>query len=320
MSQMENKIERAVQISVVVPVKDEQATLSELYSRLRVELEGLGRSFELIFVNDGSGDNSGKILAELAGKDSRVRVIEFTRNFGKSSALSCGFSVARGDYVITMDADLQDEPKELARFIEKLEQGYDLVSGWKRNRRDPLGKRVLSRIFNQVVRLISGVRLHDFNCGYKAIRREALAGVELYGELHRYLAVLIAHRGYKTGEIEVLHHARSSGKSKYGMERIPRGFFDLLTIIFLTQYAYRPLHLFGGIGFGLGFLGFCALVYLTVLWFLGQRPIGTRPLFMGGIMLLLLGAQLLSLGLIGELFLKLNIRSEPPYIIKRVIN
>jgi len=320
MSQMENKIERAVQISVVVPVKDEQATLSELYSRLRLELENLGRSFELIFVNDGSEDSSGKILAELAEKDARVRVIEFTRNFGKSSALGCGFSVARGDYVITIDADLQDEPKEVARFIEKLEQGFDLVSGWKRNRRDPLGKRVLSRIFNQVVRLISGVELHDFNCGYKAIQREALAGVKLYGELHRYLPVLIAHRGYKIAEIEVLHHPRSSGKSKYGIERVPRGFFDLLTIMFLTQYAYRPLHLFGGIGFGLGFLGFCALAYLTALWFLGQRPIGTRPLFMGGILLLLLGAQLLSLGLIGELFLKLNIRAEPPYIIKRVIN
>ena len=308
-----------VDISVVIPVKDEQESLPELYRKLDGELSKLGKSYELVFVNDGSEDNSGQALAELRAKDSRVRVIEFTRNFGKSAALSAGFELAAGNYIVMIDADLQDDPKELGRFIEKLDQGFDLVSGWKKKRRDPASKLVLSRIYNSVVRWISGVKLHDFNCGYKAMTRQALEGVRLYGELHRYLSVMIAYRGYKVGEIEVEHHARRFGKSKFGFGRVPRGFFDLLTIIFITQYAYRPLHLFGGIGSVLGFLGFAALSYLTFLWFMGQRPIGNRPLFIGGVMLILLGVQLLSLGLIGELLLKLNVRNEPPYTIKRVL-
>ena len=308
-----------VDISVVIPVKDEQESLPELHQKLSSELLKLGKSFELVFVNDGSEDNSGQALEELKAKDSRVRVIEFTRNFGKSAALSAGFELASGNYIVMIDGDLQDDPKELGRFIEKLDQGFDLVSGWKKKRQDPAGKLILSRIYNSVVRWISGVELHDFNCGYKAMKREALEGIRLYGELHRYLSVMIAYRGYKVGEIEVEHHARRFGKSKFGFGRVPRGFFDLLTIIFITQYAYRPLHLFGGIGSGLGFLGFAALSYLSVLWFMGQRPIGTRPLFIGAVMLILLGVQLLSLGLIGELLLKLNVRNEPPYTIKRVL-
>ena len=315
----ESKKPAGPEISVVVPLKNEQESLAELYRLLRGELEKLGKSFELIFVNDGSDDDSGKILAGLHEQDSRVRVAEFSRNFGKSAALSCGFDLARGDYIVIIDADLQDDPKEIPRMIEKLEQGADLVSGWKKVRQDPLGRRVLSKIFNGVVRTVSGVKLHDFNCGFKAMRREALAGVRLHGDLHRYLPVMIAHRGFQVTELAVEHHARKFGRSKYGFERIPRGFFDLLTIIFITQYSWRPLHLFGGIGILSGFLGFCALLYLTVLWFLGQGPIGTRPLFLGGVMLIVVGVQLLSVGLIGELFLKLNSRSEPPYNLKRLI-
>jgi len=307
----------AVEVSVVIPLKDERESLLELHRELSSELERLGRKFELVFVNDGSEDDSSAILSGIQSRDPRVKVIEFTRNFGKASALSAGLEAASGEYIITIDADLQDDPRELGRFIERLDQGLDFVSGWKVRRRDPLGKRLLSRIFNASVRAISGVKLHDFNCGYKAMKREAVSGVALYGELHRYLAVMVAFRGFKVGEMEVEHHPRRFGKSKYGISRIPRGFFDLLTVLFITQYAYRPLHLFGGFGSALGFLGFAGLCYLTTLWFLGQRPIGTRPLFIGSVMLLLLGAQLLSLGLIGELLLKLNVRQDRPYIIKR---
>ncbi len=306
-------------ISVVIPLKNEQESLPELYRNLVAALSNTGQCFELIFVNDGSTDRSGQVLASLHDQDHRVKVAEFSRNFGKSSALSCGFDLAQGDYIITIDADLQDDPKEIPRFIEKLEQGYDLVSGWKVLRQDPLGRKVLSRIFNGVVRMVSGVKLHDFNCGFKAIRKESLEGIRLYGDLHRYLAVMIAHRGFQITEIEVEHHPRRFGQSKYGFERIPRGFFDLLTIIFITQYSYRPLHLFGGIGFFSGALGLASLAYLTILWFLGSRPIGTRPLFIGGVMLVMVGVQLLSLGLISELMLKLNIRQEPTYLLKRLI-
>jgi len=310
---------KSLDISVVIPVWNEERSLGELYEILVKELEALGKSFELIFVNDGSEDNSGKILLGLNSRDSRVKVAEFSRNFGKSSALSCGFDLAQGEVIITIDADLQDDPREIPRLLEKLEQGFDMVSGWKIHRKDSLGKRLLSRIFNLTVRMVSGVKLHDFNSGFKAIRRSALEGVRLYGDLHRYLPVMIAFRGFKVTEIGVSHHPRKFGKSKYGFERIPRGFFDLLTIIFISYYSYRPLHLFGGIGILFGILGFGSLSYLTVLWFLGERPIGTRPLFIGGVMLVLVGVQLLSLGLIGELLLKLNVRQEKPYIVRRLI-
>jgi len=307
----------AAAVSVVIPLKDEGGSLKELYRQLTLELEKLGRPFEILFVNDGSGDDSGAVLSGIQSQDPRVKVLEFTRNFGKAAALSAGLEAASGEYIITIDADLQDDPKELGRFIERLDQGLDFVSGWKVRRQDPLGKRFLSRIFNFTVRAITGVRLHDFNCGYKAMKREAVSGLSLYGELHRYLAVMVAYRGFKVGELEVVHHPRRFGRSKYGLSRIPRGFFDLLTILFISQYAYRPLHLFGGFGSVLGLLGFAGLCYLTALWFLGHRPIGTRPLFLGSVMLLLLGFQLLSLGLVGELLLKLNIRQDKPYIIKR---
>jgi len=315
------KIEKAgaLDVSVVVPVKDEQDSLAELKSRVVSELEKLGKSFEIVFVNDGSSDDSGRVLKELREKDERVKVFDFTKNFGKSAALACGFEMAGGDSIVMMDGDLQDDPREIGRFLEKLDQGLDLVSGWKVRRQDPWGRVFLSRVFNMTVRLISGVKLHDFNCGFKAFRREAVEGVRLYGELHRYLAVMVSHRGYKVGEIGVEHHRRRFGKSKYGLSRIPRGFFDLLTIIFITQYSYQPLHLFGGAGSLLGILGLAALAYLSVLWLMGARPIGSRPLFIGGVMLLLLGLQMFSLGLIGELLLKLNAHQEPPYIIRRTL-
>jgi glycosyltransferase involved in cell wall biosynthesis len=303
-------------ISVIVPVKDEAATLAELHERLVAALSETGRPFEMIFVDDGSADESFPVMKKLFEQDPRVRVVKLLRNFGKSTALAAGFDRARGETVITLDGDLQDDPKEIPKLLAKLEEGYHLVSGWKKLRRDPLSRRLLSRFFNSVTARLSGIEIHDFNCGFKAYRREALARLQLYGELHRYIPALLGAQGFRVAEIEVEHHPRRAGQSKYGLGRIPRGLLDLLTVLFLTQYARRPLHLFGGAGLLSFLIGAAALGYLTVLWFLGQRPIGTRPLFMGGIMLLLLGTQILSLGLLAELVTHLAHRDQASYLVQ----
>lgn len=306
----------SAQISVVVPVKNEARSLAELYQRLCEALEPLDRSFEIILVDDGSEDDSYQQMKELFARDPRVRVVKLLRNFGKSAALAAGFDRAEGEVVITLDADLQDDPKEIPRLLSRLEEGYHLVSGWKKRRRDPFRRRVLSRIFNWVTARVSGIEIHDFNCGFKAYRREAVLRLRLYGELHRYIPALLGAQGFRVTEMEVEHHPRRFGQSKYGLGRIPAGLLDLLTVLFLTQYARRPLHLFGGAGLVSFLLGGSFLGYLTVQWCLGQRPIGTRPLFLGGIMLLLLGAQILSLGLIGELVTHLAHRGEAPYLVE----
>ena len=303
-------------ISVIVPVKDEAETLAELFERVSAALTEAGRPFEVIFVDDGSADRSFAVLRELFEQDPRVRVVKLLRNFGKSAALAAGFERAQGEVVLTLDGDLQDDPKEIPKFLAKLDEGYHLVSGWKKLRRDPWGRRLQSRLFNWVTARLTGIEIHDFNCGFKAYRREALFRLQLYGELHRYIPALLGAQGFRVTEIEVEHHPRRAGRSRYGLERIPRGLFDLLTVLFLTQYARRPLHLFGGVGLLSFLLGAASLCYLTVLWFLGQRPIGTRPLFMGGIMLLLLGAQILSLGLLAELVTHQAHRGEAPYLVQ----
>jgi glycosyltransferase involved in cell wall biosynthesis len=306
----------AAKISVIVPVKDEARSLAELHQRVVEALARIGQPFEIILVDDGSADDSFQEMQALFEKDPRVRVVKLLRNFGKSAALAAGFDRAEGEVVVTLDADLQDDPKEIPQFLAKLEEGYHLVSGWKKHRRDPFSRRALSRLFNFATARLSGVEIHDFNCGFKAYRREALSRLRLYGELHRYIPALLGAQGFRVTEIEVLHHPRRFGQSKYGLGRIPRGLLDLLTVLFLTQYARRPLHLFGGVGLLSFLLGSACLGYLTVLWFLGHRPIGTRPLFLGGIMLLLLGAQILSLGLIGELVTHLAHRDEAPYLVQ----
>jgi glycosyltransferase involved in cell wall biosynthesis len=288
------------EISVVVPTFNESGSVRELCGRVCAELDALGRGFEILFVNDGSTDGTAEILDELAATNERVGVIHFRGNFGKAAALDAGFRQARGAIVITMDADLQDEPAELAALIAELESGYDVVSGWKKKRHDPLSKRLPSKLFNLVVRLTSGVRLHDFNCGFKAYRAEAVHNLPMYGELHRYVPVLVAARGFRVGEMVVKHNPRRSGVSKYGVKRYAKGFFDLLTVILNTRYRSRPLHLFGLFGLAAGGLGVAILAYMTVLRFLGYG-IGTRPLFFLGILLLVLGVQLVSTGLLGEM-------------------
>ena len=287
-------------ISVVVPVHEEERTVALLYEELQAALDPLGQSWEAVFVDDGSMDGSFAALTRLHDAHDNVRVVRLRRNFGKAAALAAGFANAEGDVVVTIDADLQDDPAEIPRLLAKLEEGFDLVSGWKAHRRDPLTRRALSRIFNSVTGRVSGLRLHDLNCGLKAYRAEVVQGLRLYGELHRFIPVLAHYRGHRIAELPVNHRPREHGRSRYGVERYLRGFLDLLTVSFIGRYRYRPLHLFGGLGLGLGALGLAVLVYLTVLK-IGGEAIGRRPLLILGVLLVVVGLQFFSLGLISEL-------------------
>ena len=287
-------------ISVVVPVHDEERTVALLYDELSSALEPLGREWEAVFVDDGSRDGSFSALTRLHTQADNVRVVRLRRNFGKAAALGAGFDQARGETIVTIDADLQDDAGEIPRLLAKLDEGFDLVSGWKTRRRDPWSRRVLSRIFNTVTSWMSGVRMHDMNCGLKAYRAEVAHGLHLYGELHRFIPVLAHHRGYRIAELPVHHRPREHGRSRYGLERYLRGFLDLLTVSFIGRYRQRPLHLFGGLGLLLGLIGFVTLVYLTIEKALGHA-IGNRPLLTLGVLLVVVGMQFFSLGLISEM-------------------
>jgi glycosyltransferase involved in cell wall biosynthesis len=286
-------------ISVVVPLLNEEESIVELYNLLEKNLSPLGR-WEVIFVDDGSTDQSFAILEELHLKDDRVKAISFRKNYGKSAALNAGFRVASGRYVITLDADLQDDPDEIPNLINKLEEGYDLVSGWKRKRYDPITKTIPSKLFNFVTGLMTGLRIHDFNCGLKAYRREVIQRLPVYGEMHRFLPAMAHWDGFRVTELPVQHHPRKYGKTKFGISRFINGFLDLLTIQFLVRYKKKPMHLFGLAGFILSLAGFVILAYLTWGWMNGIW-IGNRPIFFLGILLVVFGAQSFSLGLIGEL-------------------
>jgi glycosyltransferase involved in cell wall biosynthesis len=290
---------RAV-VSVVVPVHDEERSVALLYDELRSAMEPLGVEWETIFVDDGSTDGTFAALTRLHNANDNIRVVRLRRHFGKAAALGAGFDQARGDTVVTMDGDLQDDPAEIPRLLAKLDEGFDLVSGWKTRRRDRLSRRVLSRVFNSVTSRFSGVRLHDMNCGLKAYRAEVVHGLRLYGELHRFIPVLAHYRGFRIAELPVNHRQREHGRSRYGIERYLRGFLDLLTVSFIGRYRHRPLHLFGGLGLTLMTIGIGILVYLTVDKALGHA-IGGRPLLTLGVLLVVVGLQFFSLGLISEM-------------------
>ena len=287
-------------ISVVIPVHDEELSVALLYDELSTAFADDSRTWEAVFVDDGSSDGTFAALTRLHGANDNVRVVRLRRNFGKAAALDAGFGEATGDVVVTIDGDLQDDPSEIPRLLAKLDEGYDLVSGWKTKRRDPLTRRIPSRIFNTVAGKVSGVHLHDLNCGLKAYRAEVVEGMQLYGELHRYIPVLAHYRGYRVTELPVNHREREHGRSNYGVERYVRGFLDLLTVTFMGRYRHRPLHLFGGLGLLAGTMGFAILVYLTIVKLAGHA-IGQRPLLTLGVLLVVVGIQLLSLGLLSEL-------------------
>ncbi len=298
-----------VDVSIVVPLFNEAESLPELYQRIVAALEEAGASFEVLFVDDGSRDGSFETIRRLRENDDRVRAIRFRRNYGKSAALAVGFEAVHGDAVVTMDADLQDDPAEVPGMVDLLGEGYDLVSGWKKDRKDPLSKRLPSKLFNWVTGIVSGLRLHDFNCGLKAYRREVVETIPVYGELHRYLPVLAHWAGFRVTETPVLHHPRKHGSSKFGLGRFTHGFFDLLTVYFVSNYTRRPLHLFGSFGLlSLG-TGFGIALYLTWLWLSGVG-IGTRPLLQFSVLLMVLGIQLVSMGLIAEMIAHQARRTE----------
>jgi dolichol-phosphate mannosyltransferase len=287
-------------VSVVVPLLNEMATLEQLYEEIESAFSPVAVDWEVVFVDDGSTDGSYRELVRLHAAHLNVRVVRLRRNFGKAAALAAGIEVAAGDVIVTMDADLQDDPAEISNLLARLDEGYDIVSGWKCDRHDPFVRRVVSRIYNTTTRLVTGVKLHDMNCGLKVYRAEVFEHVYLYGERHRFVPVLAHHLGFSVTELPVNHRARENGSSRFGIERYLRAPFDLLTIVFMGRYRHRPLHLFGGIGVIASVVGVAVLAYLTADK-IGGAAIGNRPLLLLGVLLVVVGIQLLSLGLIGEM-------------------
>jgi glycosyltransferase involved in cell wall biosynthesis len=307
-----------VAVSLVIPVLDEAENVPELHRRLQGSLAGLASAAEVIYVDDGSRDDTLARLEEIYRTDARVRVISLRRTFGKTAALLAGFEEARGKVIVTLDGDLQDEPSEIPRFLDALASGYDLVSGWKRVRHDPLTKTLPSKLFNFAVRRVTGIPLHDFNCGFKAYRREVLQELKLYGELHRFIPVLAYQRGYRIGELEVQHHKRRHGRSKFGAGRLFKGLLDFLMVLFLTRYLQRPLQLFGVVGLALSVFGSIGFGYLLLLKLLGQSIFKTHGplLYLSGI-LLVSGILLFMMGLVGEMQRHYAFHPEEEYSIRR---
>lgn len=304
-------------ISVVIPLYNEEESIPELALLLEKELQELthGR-YEVIFVDDGSTDGSLDFIKQIHKRNKRFRCISFRRNYGKSAALSVGFEAARGKFVATMDADLQDDPAELKNLAKKMKEGYDLVTGWKKNRKDPLSKTLPSKLFNFVTSLVSGIKLHDFNCGLKLYRKAVTDTLQVYGEMHRYLPALAHWEGFRVAEIPVVHHERRYGKSKFGISRFINGFLDLLTVVFITRFMKRPMHFFGLFGTIFTLVGFAINAYLTVEWFLGNTYLSNRPLANFGIALIIVGVQFFSIGLLGEMIVKQNFDKTKNYSIK----
>jgi len=308
------------EISIVIPALNEAESLPVLCGEISEVMKSITNDYEIIIVDDGSSDNTQETINNLYDNDKEHIIgICFKVNFGKATALKVGFGQARGKIIITMDADLQDDPKEIPRFIAKINDGYDLISGWKQNRKDSFIKNNSSKFYNSVTSLFSKIKLHDFNCGFKAYRSEIAKELDLYGQLHRYIPVMIGNQGYKVTEIPIHHRKRKYGKSKYGPVRFLNGFLDLLTVIILTRYFKRPAHFFGAFGFMALGMGFTIGLYITYLKFSSGSIQGRLPLLIAGILLIMVGVQLVSLGLIGEMFVKISGKEEDGSKIKRII-
>jgi glycosyltransferase involved in cell wall biosynthesis len=307
-------------LSIVIPAYEEAESLPELAERIRSSCEAAGFSFQVWIIDDGSRDDTWPVMQRLHEDDARFGGLRFQRNYGKSAALAVGFERAEGDYVVTMDADLQDDPAEIPALVEKLEEGYDLVSGWKKNRKDPPRKTIPSRFFNWVTRLISGLELHDFNCGLKIYRREVVKSVNVYGELHRYIPLLAKWAGYdRVAEKPVQHHRRKYGETKFGVERFIQGFLDLITVSFLTRFAVRPMHFFGGLGTVTFLLGFAINLWLSIEKLVFGNPLGDRPLLLLGLLLILFGAQMFTTGLLGEMVIQPRMEDPDSYVVGEAV-
>ena len=304
-------------ISVIIPVFNEESSIQVLYDKIQLELKEFEK--EIIFINDGSTDNSRQIILDIIESDNSVSMVDFMRNFGKATGLSEAFKIAKGDIIVTIDGDLQDDPSEIKNLIDKINSGWDLVSGWKRDRKDPFMKVIASRVFNLITRLKTGIKIHDFNCGLKAYKTKVVKTIKVYGHLHRFIPVLAHFEGFKVTEIKVCHHPRQFGESKYGKSRFFHGFYDFLTIVFLEKYLNRPMHFFGKFGLFFCSIGFLINLYLTLQWicfriypsdFNGDYTI-IRPLFFLGILFILIGIQFFSTGFIGEMITRKSLKPSP---------
>jgi glycosyltransferase involved in cell wall biosynthesis len=306
--------ETSVDISIITPVYNEAESLPHLYSRLTSVLKTMQRSYEIIFVDDGSKDSSRNVVKSFIELDPHVILVEQRTNFGKSVALNTGFSIAQGEFVITMDADLQDQPEEIMKLLDKMQEGFDLVTGLRVNRweNDPFSKTIPSRVANTLTRVVTGVPLFDMNSGFKCYRRELISRIRLHSDLHRYIPVLAHYQGFRITEVPVIQDRRKYGRSKYGPSRFIRSLFDLLTVMFLSRFRYRPLHLFGSVGVAIGAIGFFILLYLATLWVFTPEPIGDRPLLMLGVLLVVVGIQVTSIGLIADLVVSIDRLKEDP--------
>lgn len=301
-------------VSIVIPLFNEEESIYPLTNEIKKVMNYLGTQYEVLFVDDGSSDSSLKKIKDICRIDRRFKYISFRKNYGKSAALQIGFKHVSGDAIITMDADLQDDPKEIPNLLKNLDEGFDLCSGWKQKRQDPFIKKISSRFFNFVTRLITGIKIHDFNCGLKAYRKDVVNSIKVHGELHRYMPVLANWQGFSITESVVKHYPRRYGKTKYGISRFFKGFIDLITVFFSTRYIKRPLHFFGFFGAIAFLIGFIILGYLTVLWAQGQ-PLSNRPMIFLGMLLIIVGVQLFSVGLLGEMLVH-NSSDDSEYVIK----
>lgn len=306
-------------LSFIIPVKDEADSVEILHHEMLSVLKKIKNPFEIIFIDDGSTDNTFNKLKKIKGESKNIKVIRLRGNFGKSTALQIGFSKARGDIIFTLDGDLQDNPKEIPSFLEKLKEGYDLVSGWKKNRKDPLVKTFPSKLGNSLTRSLTGIGIHDLNCGFKAYRKEVVQNLNLYGELYKYIPVMAVKQNFKVGEIIIDHRPRKFGKSKYGWERNTKGFLDLLTVFFLTDYLRRPGHFFGTFGLLSFFTGFVIGAYIAFLRVTTGSIQDRHPLLFLGMLLMIIGVQLVSTGLLAEMMIYSKQKFDYTDTIKEII-
>jgi glycosyltransferase involved in cell wall biosynthesis len=314
----DNALQESTTFSLIIPLLNEQDSLLELYDQISAVMTAMQESCEIIFIDDGSTDESAAVIEKLHRRDPRVKLIQFLHNFGKSAALAAGFLACRGRIIVTMDADLQDDPAEIPNLYAKIEEGYDLVSGWKKVRHDPFIKRITSKVYNYFTSVFSGIRLHDFNCGLKMYRREVVKNMHVYGDMHRYLPVIAHRSGFRVTELAVRHRPRQHGVSKFGMARFTRGAFDLMTITFLTRYRMRPLHLFGLLGlltFGSGSL---LTLYLAYERLVRHIFLSNRPILFLGVLLIIVGMQFFSIGLLGEMITSQR-KDTDAFLVKRCL-
>jgi glycosyltransferase involved in cell wall biosynthesis len=316
---MKQRKRDAPELSVVIPILDEAENIEELYASLKNALADLPEASEVIFVDDGSRDGSREVLERIHGKEDDITVVVLRRHFGKAEALRAGFERARGKIIVTLDGDLQDDPREIRKFLDKIREEYDVVSGWRKRRRDSFRKLLPSKVYNFLLRKLSGLPLHDFNCGFKAFRSEVLVEIDLYGENHRYILMIAHFKGFRVGEVVVEHQPRKRGRSKFGAERYLRGFLDLLSLLFLTRFKKRPAHFFGGLGLAGFFAGFCICLYITWLRITLGHIQNRHPLLLLGILLLLLGIQLILTGFLAELVTHFAAPAAKMYSVKTVL-